>query len=63
MADPGQVYHNSGTPPLLYYQGNEYIGGSVAYDRSVTIAAPGFIMIGNPDKNEISNIVGTIDLS
>lgn len=31
MADPGQIYHNSGTPPLLYYQGNEYIGGSVAH--------------------------------
>lgn len=29
MSDPGQIFHNSGTPPLIYYKGNEYIGGAV----------------------------------
>ena len=29
MADPSQIYHTSGTPPLLYYKGNEIIGGTV----------------------------------
>ena len=29
MADPSQIYHTSGTPPLLFYKGNEIIGGTV----------------------------------
>ena len=46
MADPGQVYHNSGTPPLIYYMGKAYIGGSVSY-------------VSN--QNETSDPIDTID--
>ena len=62
MASPGQIYHSSGKPPVLYYLGKEYIGGTVAYDRSVTIAAPGFLNYGNPNLNQICDLSGTIDL-
>lgn len=32
MSDaPNQIYHTSGTPPLIYYKGKAYIGGSVSH--------------------------------
>ena len=41
MADPGQIYHNSGTPPLIYYMGKEYIGGTVSYERTIPVTTQG----------------------
>lgn len=58
---PNQIYHTSGTPPLIYYKGKAYIGGSVSYDRTVPIAAQGYLWIRG--KNEITDLIGTIDNS
>lgn len=63
MSEPSQIYHTSGRPPLFYYQGYEIIGGSISYDRTIAIATPGYLDIGDNSKNEITDLVGTIDIS
>lgn len=29
MSDPSNIYHTSAVPPIMYYCGNEIIGGAV----------------------------------
>lgn len=61
MADPGQVYHNSGTPPLIYYMGKAYIGGMVDTTIKDDI---GFIIpvseLGTSQTNMICTELGTL---
>ena len=60
MASPGKIYHNSGNPPVLYYQGKQYIGGTVSYDRTVALLTVGKILIGENKGSNICDLTGTI---